>query len=217
MVNAFSFSDDGGKTFTAPRQSLHGDDRVVWIDPRDSRHLIKGDDGGVGMSYDRGLKWILRDLTAAEPVVSRGRGHAEAVLGLRRAAGQRVLGWAERDLLLVGRLERGLDAHLRRRWVRQRRGHDGQPDRLRELAVPRAACGSTWSRRSVWTSGRISRMASSRRGRTGPRGASPACPNPISAAPCRRRTGMRRSSSRRTTPGRSTRACANCGEVPTAA
>jgi photosystem II stability/assembly factor-like uncharacterized protein len=58
MVNAFSFSDDGGKTFTQPRQSLHGDDRVVWVDPKDSRHLIKGDDGGVGISYDRGLKWL---------------------------------------------------------------------------------------------------------------------------------------------------------------
>ena len=27
MVNSYSFSDDGGKTFTTPRQSLHGDDR----------------------------------------------------------------------------------------------------------------------------------------------------------------------------------------------
>ena len=58
MVNAFSYSDDGGKTFKVPRQSLHGDDRVVWIDPRDSRHLIKGDDGGIGISYDRGEKWL---------------------------------------------------------------------------------------------------------------------------------------------------------------
>ncbi len=58
MVNAFSFSDDGGRTFTVPRQSLHGDDRVVWVNPKDSQHLIKGDDGGVGISYDRGLKWL---------------------------------------------------------------------------------------------------------------------------------------------------------------
>ena len=58
MVNSYSFSDDGGKTFTVPRQSLHGDDRVVWIDPRDSRHVIKADDGGIGISYDRGLKWL---------------------------------------------------------------------------------------------------------------------------------------------------------------
>ena len=55
---AYSFSDDSGKTFREPRQTLHGDDRVVWIDPKDSRHLIKGDDGGVGISYDRGLKWL---------------------------------------------------------------------------------------------------------------------------------------------------------------
>jgi photosystem II stability/assembly factor-like uncharacterized protein len=55
---SYSYSDNGGETFIAPRQSLHGDDRMVWIDPHDSRHLIKADDGGVGVSYDRGLKWI---------------------------------------------------------------------------------------------------------------------------------------------------------------
>lgn len=54
----YSVSDDSGKTFVEPRQTLHGDDRVVWVDPRDSRHLIKGDDGGVGISYDRGVKWL---------------------------------------------------------------------------------------------------------------------------------------------------------------
>ncbi len=58
MMNAFSYSEDGGRTFTVPRQSLHGDDRVLWIDPRDSRHLIKGDDGGIGVSYDRGRTWL---------------------------------------------------------------------------------------------------------------------------------------------------------------
>jgi photosystem II stability/assembly factor-like uncharacterized protein len=55
---SYSYSDNGGETFVAPRQSLHGDDRMVWIDPHDSRHLIKADDGGVGISYDRGVKWI---------------------------------------------------------------------------------------------------------------------------------------------------------------
>lgn len=54
----YSVSDDSGKTFREPRQTLHGDDRVVWVNPRDSRHLIKGDDGGVGISYDRGVKWL---------------------------------------------------------------------------------------------------------------------------------------------------------------
>lgn len=54
----WSVSDDSGKTWRSPRQSLHGDDRMVWVDPRDSRHLIKADDGGVGISYDRGVKWL---------------------------------------------------------------------------------------------------------------------------------------------------------------
>lgn len=58
MVNTFSVSTDGGRTFTAPSQSLHGDDRLVWVNPRDSRHVIKLDDGGVGISYDRGQKWL---------------------------------------------------------------------------------------------------------------------------------------------------------------
>ncbi len=57
-VVEYSYSDDGGKTFVHPRQSLHGDDRLVWIDPHDSKHLLKGDDGGLGVSYDRGVKWI---------------------------------------------------------------------------------------------------------------------------------------------------------------
>jgi len=58
MVNSFSWSDDGGKTFTAPRQSLHGDDRLVWVDPGDSRHVMKADDGGLGISYDRARTWL---------------------------------------------------------------------------------------------------------------------------------------------------------------
>jgi photosystem II stability/assembly factor-like uncharacterized protein len=58
MENAFSYSDDGGKTFTRVRQSLHGDDRILWVNPRDSRHLIKGDDGGLGISYDRAKTWL---------------------------------------------------------------------------------------------------------------------------------------------------------------
>ncbi len=58
MLNAYSFSDDGGKTFTAPRTSTHGDDRFVWVDPSDSRHVVKLDDGGIGISYDRGNKFL---------------------------------------------------------------------------------------------------------------------------------------------------------------
>jgi photosystem II stability/assembly factor-like uncharacterized protein len=58
MMNAYSFSDDSGRTFREPDQSLHGDDRILWVNPSDSRHVIKGDDGGIGISWDRGLTWL---------------------------------------------------------------------------------------------------------------------------------------------------------------
>lgn len=57
MMNRYSYSDDGGKTFESPRQSLHGDDRIFWVNPNDSEHVMKGDDGGLGISYDRGITW----------------------------------------------------------------------------------------------------------------------------------------------------------------
>jgi len=58
MLNAYSYSDNGGETFTAPRTTTHGDDRFVWVNPNDSRHVIKLDDGGIGISFDRGLKFL---------------------------------------------------------------------------------------------------------------------------------------------------------------
>lgn len=58
MENAFSWSDDGGRTFTSPRQTLHGDDRFLWVNPKDSRHVMKADDGGLGISYDRARSWL---------------------------------------------------------------------------------------------------------------------------------------------------------------
>ena len=58
MQNAFSFSDDGGRTFTVPRQSIHSDDRHLWVNPDESRHLIKASDGALAISYDRGKTWL---------------------------------------------------------------------------------------------------------------------------------------------------------------
>jgi photosystem II stability/assembly factor-like uncharacterized protein len=58
MQNSFSYSDDGGKTFERARQSLHGDDRFLWVNPNDSRHVMKADDGGLGISYDRAKTWL---------------------------------------------------------------------------------------------------------------------------------------------------------------
>lgn len=58
MMNQFSYSSDSGRTFRPARQSLHGDDRILWVNPKDSRHVIKGDDGGIGISYDRSNTWL---------------------------------------------------------------------------------------------------------------------------------------------------------------
>lgn len=58
MMNQYSYSSDSGRTFRPARQSLHGDDRIFWVNPKDSRHVMKGDDGGIGISYDRGLTWL---------------------------------------------------------------------------------------------------------------------------------------------------------------
>ena len=54
----YSVSDDSGKTWREPRQTLHGDDRIIWVNPKNSRHVVKGDDGGLGISYDRGVHWL---------------------------------------------------------------------------------------------------------------------------------------------------------------
>jgi photosystem II stability/assembly factor-like uncharacterized protein len=58
MMNSYSYSDNAGETFVTPRQTLHGDDRFVWVNPRDSRHVVKLDDGGIGISFDRGNKFL---------------------------------------------------------------------------------------------------------------------------------------------------------------
>src|SRR3990172_8368868 len=47
-------SDDGGKTFRDDgAEKIHVDFHAMWIDPKKSRHILLGGDGGVGISYDR--------------------------------------------------------------------------------------------------------------------------------------------------------------------
>ncbi|HHM13094.1 MAG TPA: PDZ domain-containing protein, partial [Planctomycetaceae bacterium] len=52
-------SSDGGKTFTADGagRGVHVDHHALWIDPRDGRHMILGNDGGIYVTYDRGQHW----------------------------------------------------------------------------------------------------------------------------------------------------------------
>src|SRR5262249_49453158 len=56
-------SSDGGRTFSGEgiNKGVHPDLHDLWIDPRDSRHLVLGTDGGVYVSYDRGAHWEFLD------------------------------------------------------------------------------------------------------------------------------------------------------------
>jgi photosystem II stability/assembly factor-like uncharacterized protein len=53
-------SDDGGRGFREVFSNVHGEDHVLWIDPENTNRLIVGGDGGVSISYDRGLSWLFR-------------------------------------------------------------------------------------------------------------------------------------------------------------
>ena len=52
-------SKDGGKTFTGDggTDGIHVDHHALWIDKRDSRHMILGNDGGIYITYDRMTHW----------------------------------------------------------------------------------------------------------------------------------------------------------------
>jgi photosystem II stability/assembly factor-like uncharacterized protein len=68
-------SIDGGKTFEfnevinccASGNTFHIDNHAFWINPNDSRHMIVGSDGGIGITHDRGETWrFVRNLPLAQ-------------------------------------------------------------------------------------------------------------------------------------------------------
>lgn len=54
-------SDDGGKSFSPISAATHADHHDVWINPKNPKHLLAGDDGGLWLSYDGGNKWWKSD------------------------------------------------------------------------------------------------------------------------------------------------------------
>jgi photosystem II stability/assembly factor-like uncharacterized protein len=58
-------STDGGKTWTPGRSrgaaafhgNLHVDHHALWIDPKDGKHALLGNDGGVAVTWDGGASW----------------------------------------------------------------------------------------------------------------------------------------------------------------
>lgn len=54
----FQVSDDAGRTLRGLGERLkHVDNHAIWIDPKDTDHLLVGCDGGVYESFDRGANW----------------------------------------------------------------------------------------------------------------------------------------------------------------
>lgn len=53
----FMLSRDGGRTFSSPYQTPHGDHHDLWIDPENGRRMIVADDGGAQVSFDGGQNW----------------------------------------------------------------------------------------------------------------------------------------------------------------
>ena len=52
-------SEDGGKSYKSIMgENVHADHHALWINPRNPKHLINGNDGGVNISFDGGESWI---------------------------------------------------------------------------------------------------------------------------------------------------------------
>ncbi len=55
-----TMSEDGGKTFPTtiiPYSGIHPDHHAWWIHPTNANFIIDGNDGGIGISHDRGKTW----------------------------------------------------------------------------------------------------------------------------------------------------------------
>lgn len=66
-------STDGGKTWGEERgptnnaPGVHVDHHTVWINPKNSKHVILGNDGGLAITYDWGKTWdVFENIPAAQ-------------------------------------------------------------------------------------------------------------------------------------------------------
>ncbi|HSA95285.1 MAG TPA: hypothetical protein VLJ16_04490, partial [Acidobacteriota bacterium] len=64
-------SNDGGKTFKVTgwdsgAYKLHVDHRALWLDPQNSNHILSGNDGGCGETWDGGKHWSQKSTISAQ-------------------------------------------------------------------------------------------------------------------------------------------------------
>ncbi|HYF32782.1 MAG TPA: hypothetical protein VD993_16765 [Chitinophagaceae bacterium] len=59
IYQMISVSEDGGKTFRVviPYNGIHPDHHAFWIHPNNGNLIIDGNDGGIGITRDRGKTW----------------------------------------------------------------------------------------------------------------------------------------------------------------
>jgi len=51
-------SNDGGRTVGNTTQGIHVDHHAMWIDPNDPERIVTGNDGGIGITFDKGGNWV---------------------------------------------------------------------------------------------------------------------------------------------------------------
>ncbi len=61
MALGLTASDDMGKTWRSVNTRLHGDWHDLWVDPDDPNHMMGANDGGLGITWDRGDTWEWRN------------------------------------------------------------------------------------------------------------------------------------------------------------
>ena len=64
-------STDGGKTFKVTgwdsgAYKLHVDHRALWVDPQNGNHILSGNDGGAGETWDGGKHWHQKSTVSAQ-------------------------------------------------------------------------------------------------------------------------------------------------------
>jgi len=65
-----SESDDGGTTFRTVTENIHVDHHAMWIDPKNPRHILDGNDGGIYMTWDGGHTWDFQNQMALSQMYS---------------------------------------------------------------------------------------------------------------------------------------------------
>jgi photosystem II stability/assembly factor-like uncharacterized protein len=88
-------SEDGGKTFSTmlPYYGIHPDHHAWFIHPDNPDFILDGNDGGIGISRDRGKTWQFDEKLPVRPVLSYQCRQRHTVSCNGRHAGQRQLAW----------------------------------------------------------------------------------------------------------------------------